>query len=229
MDYCLHRYKYGYGVRWSQLPRLVTTIIQTILRHYPNLCPQLEAVKATHTWLNHFKGRHKHAITKRKAEFLDMARAANANLHMLTLEVATRILFMEELDRLNGGDGDASKVLASDLWNCDETPFTNAGEGGDVVAPTGQGDCHQLGDEHGEHITALLLCCADGHLAEPFYIMKGTRLPAAGSGKLTEEGRLIGVGEDCAFAMASKANMTTQVRRSDGSSWGMVQCANSCV
>ena len=209
--YCLHRYKYGYGVRWASLPRLVTNIIQIIIRHFPSLQGRLSGLKATHQWLNHFRGRHKDVITKRKAEFLDMARAANANEGMLKLEVATRMLFLEELDKLNGGPGEASNVLPSDLWNCDETPFTNAGEGGDVIAPTGQGDCRQLGDEHGEHISALLLCCADGHLAEPFYVMKGTRIPTDKSGKLTEKGRLIGVGDGCAFAMAPKGNMNTQV------------------
>ena len=211
--YCKHRYKFGKGVQWGELPALVTSIVKTLCKHIPALAPKLGTFQASSKYVLGFRHRHETEITKRKKEFLDRARAMNANRPLMELEIATRILGMEETDRRNCGEGIAENLPARNKYNCDESGFHNGGEGEAVVCPIKERDCRDVDEEHGEHVSALLLVSGDGWAAEPFFLLKGVK---AKKMYLTSEGKLHGVGDKCSFAMTPKANMTTEVRMNDG-------------
>jgi hypothetical protein len=187
---------------------LAASLVASLLKHFPSLGPNLGSFKATGSFVRSFRRRHKAEITRRKQEFVEHARAANMNRQLMDQEIATRCLAMGEVNRLSGGPGIPELVAARNKFNCDETGFSNKGEGEAVIAPAGERDCRDVGEEHGEHVSALLLVGADGFAGEPFFVMKGTR---ATKKYLTAVGKLYGVGEGCDFAMASKANMNTTV------------------
>lgn len=171
-------------------------------------CLLIRDFKASNGWLELFKKRHRETITGRKPELLDPARAAAGNVHSMRNELATRIHALEEVDRLNGGEGIAENVKPSHILNTDEMGIWATRDRRDVIAVTGLGDCQIIGSDHGEKISAALLICADGHSGAPYYILKGAR-PV--SKKLDANGRLNGVSEHSEFGFTSGGNMTGEL------------------
>jgi hypothetical protein len=212
--YIKHRNLTGAGIDWADVRNTARALVQTMVGQLKEtgtnrrLRRDLEKFKATRGWLSRFRERHKDELTDRRHEHFEPARAAACTKEAMERELALRIHAYEEVDRLNGGTGDAGNVKDFMVNNLDESGHEARPKQTRQATVKGKKDCQVTGDKHGPRVTGIYVLNATGTCADPSFILPGARDVRK---HLDDDGRLKGVMPKSKHHYTKSGSMTDEV------------------
>lgn len=174
-----------------------------------------KAFQASDGWLKRLKARYP-GLRHRRLQDFEALRASGMNPVMVRRYFnLLQWAYFEAQKRSQSkcySTGSTNPFGSSRIHNLDETGFDRGltdNSWGVVSAEMRTPRRVQIGMSY--HVTMVNLISADGSAKPPFFIMNGKKMPTKTEGKTTPEGRLIGVGENTAWAIQENGFLTQEL------------------